>query len=273
MVAATHTGVPRLAARLTALIALATLAACATPGPNHPPDQPFDPYEQSNRKVHEFNVGLDKVVVRPAAKGYGAVVPDDIENAIARFATNLSLPGDVVNNILQLNMRAAFEDTARFAVNSTVGLGGLFDPATEMNMPAGSGTGFDETLDVWGVPQGAYVELPVFGPSTQRGTVGLVFDFLTNPFLYILDEPENYIAAGVSILPVLTRRDRNSDTIDALLYESADSYAAVRSIYLQNLRFGLGVDPGEGYTDPYDSPYARELAAGDGSESGGASDE
>lgn len=241
-------------ARALALTGLALLAACASPGPDHPPGAPFDPYEAQNRKVHAFNRGLDRKLVRPVAHGYSAVVPDDIETVVSRAAFNLTLPGDVVNNALQLNMRRAIEDTARFVVNSTIGLAGLFDPATEFGMPKASRTGFGETLHVWGASEGAYVELPVFGPKTERDAWALPFDLLTNPLVYVLPTEADYAASGIGLSAGLTQRTRRGEMIDSVLYESADSYAQTRSLYLQNRRFQLGDTGSRDYLDPYDDP-------------------
>ncbi|GGO55668.1 phospholipid-binding lipoprotein MlaA [Roseovarius pacificus] len=234
------------------------VGACATPGPGHPPTEPFDPYEKQNRKVHEFNRSLDRAIIRPAGKGYSNFLPDDIETLIGRFAFNLSLPASVVNNILQGNGKGATEDTYRFLVNSTVGLGGFFDPATEMGMPEPTDTDFGETLYVWGVPEGGYLELPVLGPATERSTWGKVVDLFTNPLSYALESPENYLGTVASVSAKLSDRGRYSDAIDSILYESADSYAQARSLYLQNRRFELGGDSAGGgaYLDPYDDPYS-----------------
>ncbi|MDT8329144.1 MAG: VacJ family lipoprotein [Roseovarius sp.] len=230
------------------------LAACADPGPSYNPETPFDPYERQNRAVHNFNTGLDRAVVRPVASGYTDVVPDDIENAIVRFSVNLSLPSDIINNMLQLNMRSAFEDAARLAVNTTVGLGGLFDPASEMGMKAGSNTDFGETLHVWGAREGAYVELPVLGPSTERDTWGMAVDLFTNPLTYLLNPPESLAGTAAGVSAGLSKREKFGDTIDSILYESADSYAQSRSLYLQNRRFELGGTSGNTYIDPYGVP-------------------
>lgn len=244
---------------LVMLVLAIGLTACAKAPANLPPDQPFDPYEAQNRKVHEFNRSLDRAVVRPAGKGYSNFLPDDIEDAIGRFAFNLSIPGAVVNNILQGNMKGATEDTYRFLVNSTIGLGGFFDTASELNMPEATDTDFGETLHVWGVREGAYVELPVLGPSTERDTWGMVVDLFTNPLTYVLDSPENYYGTAASVSSGLSNRGRFSDTIDSVLYESADSYAQARSLYLQNRRFELGIGAGDDYLDPYDDPYGAVL--------------
>lgn len=248
-----HTLSLRSVARFVGFGALALAAACAQPDPSTTTRDAFDPYEDQNRAVHQFNRGLDRALVRPVAKGYSSSIPDDIETSIVRFSENLSLPSDVVNNALQLNMRRAIQDTARFVVNSTVGLGGLFDPASEMGMPAASDTDFGETLHVWGGREGAYVELPVLGPSTERDTWGIAVDLFTNPISYVFDRPESLVGTGAGVAAGLSKRDRFSETIDAILYESADSYAQSRSIYLQNRRFELGGTEGSNYTDPYDS--------------------
>ncbi|MAU52828.1 MAG: VacJ lipoprotein [Roseovarius sp.] len=211
--------------------------------------------------MHEFNRGFDRSLLRPVAKGYAAAVPDDIETVIVRFSENLSLPADVVNNMLQLNMRAAIQDTARFVVNTTVGLGGFFDPASEMGMMAPSNTDFGQTLHVWGAREGAFIELPLLGPSTVRDTYGTFFDLFTNPLTYVIDPPESLAGTAAGVASGLSRRDKFSETIDQILYQSADSYALSRSIYLQNRRFQLGGTSGETYTDPYDALPAGASSA------------
>lgn len=237
------------------LVGALLVSACASPGPGHQAGTPFDPYEERNRKIHAFNKSVDRNLYRPAGKGYSDFLPDDPETAIGRFAYNLSIPSDVVNNVLQLNMRGAFQDTARFLVNSTVGMFGFFDPATELNMAQPTDTNFGETLHVWGVKEGAYVELPFLGPSTERDTAGMVVDIFTNPITYILAYPNNLYGTGAAISAGVAKRGRYADAIDSILYESADSYAASRSLYLQNRRFKLGQGDEDTYLDPYDDPY------------------
>lgn len=233
---------------------LVGLAACAKPPAGLPTDAVFDPFENGNRNVHEFNRTIDRSIVRPTGLGYSAFLPDDIEDMISRFAFNLSIPGSVVNSILQGNMRGATEDTYRFLVNSTIGLGGVFDVATDLKMPDATNADFGETLHVWGVREGAYLELPLLGPSTQRDTAGLIVDIILDPLNYLLDSPENYIGTVASASAGLAARGRFSDTIDSVLYESADSYAQAQSIYLQNRRFELGDGSDGAYSDPYDDP-------------------
>ncbi|WP_120500237.1 VacJ family lipoprotein [Roseovarius sp. EL26] len=238
-----------------ALISVSLLTACASPGADHVAGAPFDPYEERNRQIHAFNKSVDRNLYRPAGKGYSDFLPDDPETAIGRFAFNLAIPSDIVNNILQLNMRGAFQDTGRFLVNSTVGLAGFFDPATELNMAQPTNTNFGETLHVWGVKQGAYVELPFLGPSTERDTAGMIVDIFTNPITYLLAYPNNLYGTGAALSANVARRGRYADAIDSILYESADSYAASRSLYLQNRQYTLGQEGEGAYLDPYDDPY------------------
>lgn len=232
--------------------AIVLLSACATPDRDVTRGAPFDPYEESNRKNHAFNKSLDRNVLRPAARGYSAFVADDVETAVSRFSENLSLPRSIVNNILQGNGLGATTDTYRFVVNSTLGLGGFFDPATELEMPENTDADFGETLYVWGVKEGPYIELPFLGPATGRDTIGSVVDLFTDPVSYVVPTPERFYGTAASVSSGLTARGRFSDTIDSVLYDSADSYVAARSIYLQRRRAKLGNGSDPAYLDPYD---------------------
>lgn len=241
-----------------AFLAAATLSACATSqDPATRTDGINDPYERQNREIHEFNKNLDATIVRPLSKAY-AVVPVEARNSVNNFSDNLSMPGVAINSLLQGDFRGVGLATSRFVLNTTVGIVGFFDPASEVGI-ADVDTDFGETLAVWGVGEGAFIELPFFGPSTQRDAVGLVTDFFTNPLTFAtLDEsPERYIPPTARGLAVLNDRDRLSTTIDAILYDSADSYAQSRSIYLQNRRFRVegaeanDIDPFQDDIDPF----------------------
>ncbi len=223
-----------------ALILAAFAAGCATQDPvARASGEVFDPYERTNRGIHAFNRGVDRLAFRPASKGYVAIVPAPMVTSFSHFAENLSMPGQMVNALLQGDLKMAGNAFSRFVINSTVGFAGLADPASEFNVPAVD-TDFGETLHAWGVGEGAYVELPLLGPSTSRDAVGVAVDFFTNPLGYA----EQNTAENISIYAEIVRRmgDRGnySDTIDSILYESADSYAQSRLIYLQNRRFELG---------------------------------
>lgn len=221
-----------------------------------------DPNEARNRDIHEFNRGVDRALLRPTANAYSSLLPEPVERGISNFATNLDAPGDVVNNILQLRLGMAAENTLRFAINSTVGIGGLFDPATALGV-AGKPTDFGETLHVWGAPEGKYSEVPFMGPTTDRDLVGVIVDVAANPVRLALPQPESYYATGAKVASRLSDRARYSETFDSVLYDSADSYAQTRLLYLQNRRFALGGAAGEadgGFEDPYsdfEDPYAE----------------
>lgn len=244
--------VRRQGARLAALALAAATAACtATPeGQVSRSGDVFDPYERSNRGIHEFNRDIDRLFIRPAATGYSSILPDEIEDGVNNFSENLAMPSVFVNAVLQGDLRTAGLATSRFLLNSTIGLGGFFDAATEFGI-AEAEADFGETLHVWGMPEGAFIELPVLGPSTERDVAGKIVDLFTNPLSYSLPDPEKYYGTAASALSRLSDRGRYSDTVDQILYESADSYAQSRLIYLQNRRFELEGGAGDSYVDPY----------------------
>lgn len=228
-----------------------SLAACTASGPSSvQPDGINDPYEAQNRRVHAFNRGLDRAIVRPAAIGYSTVLPDEIEDSIGNFARNLGEPSVVVNSLLQGDFEGAGISTVRFVTNSILGIFGLFDVATDFKLPQHD-TDFGETLYVWGVGEGAYLELPVLGPSTARNATGKLVDLFTNPLSYTVDSPEQYYGTVAGAASGLSRRGRFSDTVDSILYESADSYAQARLIWLQNRRFELGDAGAAAEIDPF----------------------
>jgi phospholipid-binding lipoprotein MlaA len=240
---------------LASVLGLSVVSGCATPDAAQlASGEPFDPYEASNRGVHSFNLAVDRTVFRPASKGYTNLIPDPIEDSFNNFAENLSAPGDVANFLAQGNVREAGISLGRFLLNTTVGFLGLANPASDFGIPEAR-TDFGETLYVWGVPEGAYVELPIFGPSTQRDAVGIFVDFFTNPITFAPQNPTQNIGIYAGLLERLSDRGRFSDTIDAVLYESADSYAVARVIFLQNRRFELEGGRGDSYVDPYSDDY------------------
>ena len=234
---------------VTALFSAGVLSGCASRTPEQKASgEIFDPYENTNRAIHSFNVGLDKALFRPASKGYVAIVPEPIVDSFNHFADNLSMPSVMVDSLLQGRFKQAGIALARFSINSTVGFLGLADPASDFEIPEVD-TDFGETLHVWGFDEGAYVELPFYGPSTARDAVGVVVNLFTNPLDYA-DAPPKNIGLYAQVVKRMGDRGRYSDSVDAVLYESADSYAQSRSIYLQNRRFELEGDN----TDLYISP-------------------
>ena len=229
------------------IVAMFCLASC---GPAPATSGISDPHEVQNRAVHQFNLALDKNILRPIATTANDVVPDPVEQGVVNFAGNLELPGTVVNNVLQLRFGKAIENTVRFAINTTIGIGGLFDPATAAGV-LGKPTDFGETLHIWGVTEGNYFELPFFGPSTDRDALGKVVDFALDPLKHVL--PKNSrLPLIAKVAAKISERGRYSETVDSILYDSADGYAQARLLYLQNRRFELGmVPPDESFEDPY----------------------
>jgi len=210
-----------------------------------------DPFERLNRSSHAFNKGLDRNILSPLSKTYTDVVPDPMEDSVTNFARNLSLPGKVVNNVLQLDLSSAARNTARFALNSTVGLAGLFDPSQKIGLVE-KNTDFGETLQGWGVAEGAYLELPLFGPSNMRdGLARFVDMLLLDPAGQILKPPVSEYRTASTMGALLQTRQIYGAQIDEVLYGSADSYAQSRLVYLQSRRFELRDIANDDYIDPY----------------------
>ncbi|MEE9388145.1 MAG: VacJ family lipoprotein [Paracoccaceae bacterium] len=234
--------------RALALSAFLALSACASADVS---GGIFDPYEVQNRKIHDFNRGVDTALLRPASTTYGGILPEPVRQGVGNFAGNLSIPGAVVNDLLQLNIEDALHNTARFLVNTTIGLGGIFDPAQAAGIEPRDAD-FGETMHVWGINEGAYIEVPFVGPSTARDTVGMVVDLIIDPVNTLLPTPERYVAPVASMASTVGDRYRYQGTVDSILYESADSYAQSRLLYLDNRRFTLGKAGDEPDEDDYD---------------------
>jgi phospholipid-binding lipoprotein MlaA len=244
---------------LSGLLLAALVASCG-PAAMPPGDSIVDADEAQNRAVHEFNVSLDRAVFGTASREFGAAVPEPIRQGIDNFASNLSHPSYVLNNILQLRLGQASQNTLRFIVNSTIGLGGIFDPATALGV-AEQETDFGETLYIYGLPEGDFVMLPILGPSTTRDTLGTVLNIAIDPLRNVLPTTESRYVFVLEAADGLSDRAELGDSIDSVLYESADSYAQLRSIYLQNRRFELsegatGAEIGGAGDDIYADPYA-----------------
>lgn len=235
-----------------ALLCVTVLAACASG--TVPSDHINDPFEDVNRSVHEFNKLVDAVALRPVSAVYGATIPKDIRDIVDNGGNNLALPGQVINHTLQGNLAVAIQTTARFLINSTIGIGGLFDPASEMGLFE-KDTDFGETLGLWGFAEGPYVELPFLGASTVRGTIGTVVDFGIDPMKYVLPSPEREYLFLLKGVDLIGDRHKYSDLVDVLLYETTDSYASQRLTYLQNKRRAL---EGETVIEDLEDPYAFE---------------
>lgn len=236
--------------RAAALVAVAlSIAACAAPPPQPIPLN--DPFEQQNRAVHDFNKSFDSALVRPVAMIFGEGAPGPIPAALDRAAKNLRQPRSAINMVLQGRVEDTVHTVLRFAINSTIGIGGIFDPATAMGLDRRTAD-FGQTLHVWGVPEGDFIELPIASASTARDTVGIAVDFIIDPIGWVVPEPWNWVGRGINVLSRVSDRARFARLIDSILYESADSYAQSRLIYLQTRRFELGQEADDDdFLDPY----------------------
>ncbi|WP_417724489.1 VacJ family lipoprotein [Salipiger sp.] len=224
---------------LAGVVILGCLSACAVPGPGDAPDGIYDPQEPANRRVHAFNKSVDRALGGGGGGSGLGSLPEPVKAGVGNVADTLSLPNTVVNQILQARIGRATRNTLRFAVNATVGVAGLFDVAGALGLPEDD-SDFGETLHVWGLPEGAYMELPVLGPSTERDAVGKVADLFLDPLRYVIPTPERYYGTAVKVADKAIGRSAIGGTVDSVLYGSADSYAQLRVIYLQNRRFELG---------------------------------
>lgn len=200
------------------------------------PEEINDPLEGFNRAVFFVNDGLDSILIRPIAYVYGNLVPPFVKRLVSNFFGNLNEPVVFANDLLQLEFEDAGTVAARFLVNSTVGLAGLFDVASEIGLPPHEAD-FGQTLHAYGVGPGPYLVLPLLGPSNLRDSAGLAVDTLLNPFTWLLEREENLtIAAGQG----LVRREELLAALDALRESSVDYYAALRSLYYQDRAVTLG---------------------------------
>ena len=221
------------AARLI-LVATAglTLAACATPRAGRDSLAP-DPWEKTNRSIYAFNRGVDKAVVTPATKAYRAVLPQAAQRGIRNVFNLATQPLSFVNALLQGKPKQAMRTAGRFAINATIGVGGLADHATDMGVPD-EPEDFGQTLAVWGMKSGPYVMLPVFGPSSLRDALGFGLDQVADPYqIELAKQTDFYAYYGIRGVSLLDTRSFLMDTADSLLRGSADEYATVRSAYLQ----------------------------------------
>ncbi|MEM7505177.1 MAG: VacJ family lipoprotein [Pseudomonadota bacterium] len=213
----------------------ATLGACSSPGPGAPIAE-RDPYENTNRFFHNANIKLDENVLRPAAQGYDFITPELFQHMLGNAYSHINTVGDFANYVFQGDVDAALVALGRFTVNTILGAGGLLDPATEFDLPK-EDTDFGVTLGKYGTGEGAYLVLPLLGPSTTRDALGGVVDRGLDPRTYVgifVDGTVVDIALPSSqALEVVDARSRNADLIDDILYNSADSYISLRSIYLQ----------------------------------------
>jgi len=190
----------------------------------------LDPWQGFNRPVYRFNRGFDRLIFRPIAKVYDKVTPSLAKKGVNNFFDNLQEPVVTLNLLLQGRPKAALQSFGRFVTNSTLGLGGIFDPATEARFPRHRGD-FGQTFGRWGWKQSRYVVLPLFGPATLRDGLGKGVNTRVSPIDWLAREE----GAEYSLLYGIDARARALSS-ESLLDGAADEYLLVRDAYLQNRR-------------------------------------
>jgi phospholipid-binding lipoprotein MlaA len=195
-----------------------------------------DPLEPMNRVVFAFNLQIDKYALEPLAKGYRAVIPEFGREMVRNFFHNLKSPVIFVNDLLQLEPQRAWETATRFLINSTVGIGGLFDLAPIEAHDEDLG----QTFARWGAGEGAYIVLPILGPTNFRDLTGMVGDRFFDPFSYVNDtnQAQNTFY-GRTVVEGVDDRSRNIETLDDLERNSFDLYSTFRSLYRQQREFEI----------------------------------
>lgn len=236
---------------LLTLLSAVWLSGCASIQPQalYEDEEPVypDPLEGFNRAMYAFNDGVDKVLLRPVSTGYKAVVPQPARTGVSNFFNNLAYPIVIINTFLQGKFAQGAEDLQRFIYNSTFGLAGLLDVSTPMGLTAHN-EDFGQTLGYWGVGGGAYIVLPLLGPSTLRDTVGLIPDYYADA-LYHYDDVSTRNA--LIALRVIDRRSRLL-TASRIVDDQLDPYAFVRDAYLQRRESLVNDQPPQKKGSPFE---------------------
>lgn len=219
------------------------LSGCIHKGPN-----PVDPYESFNRKVHNFNMAFDATVLKPPTKLYVAVVPGVVRKGVNNAFNNLDMLPSIANDLLQAEGKWAIKDSWRFAINSTLGVAGIFDVAEKFGLPPHYND-LGLTLAKWGDKKSPYIVLPFLGPSTIRDGYGWLFQFaLWTPYVYINDDA---LVFGLIGLRYLDLRSQLMDS-ERLMNEALDKYSFIRDAYLQHRNYliaGTEQDNGSMYVE------------------------
>ena len=211
---------------LLAIIMISMLSACASQASK-------DPLEGLNRGVYKFNDIADKAVAKPVAKAYKYITPTPIRTGVSNFFANLGTFGSVFNNLLQFKIGNAMSEAGRFVINSTVGLAGFIDVASMDNIPVHK-EDFGQTLGTWGLGQGAYLVLPILGPSSLRDTTGFVVDTVAFDLVTYQHNIGNIATSNVLRgTSLINTRASLLDASDILDEAALDPYAFMRDAYLQ----------------------------------------
>lgn len=227
-------------ARLLLATLVLALAAC---GGRVPPAGANDPFEAANRAQFDANLRL-------MGGGETAPRPSPLRRRLINLGDTLGLPSTIANDLLQFRPHHAVENSLRLALNATIGLGGLFDPASRIGVH-GRHSDFGETLHRWGIEEGAYLVLPVLGPSNQRDAMGMIVDLAIDPLRIALPSRDFGWSMAVRAGGRLASAIENADLLDANVIATADPYAQARLLYQQTRRYHLGIASEDDVIDPY----------------------
>ena len=197
----------------------------------------YDPWEKLNRRTHRFNNAIDRTIARPLARSYVTVVPRPVRLGVSNFFSNLGEPITTLNSLLQGKPKQAAQSFGRFLLNSTAGIGGIFDPASDAKLPR-KNEDFGQTLGVWGWKRSRYLELPLFGPRTIRDVFGLIGD---SPLSPIRQVEYDRIRLGLQGLQLVNVRAQLL-SVDALREGAVDEYALFRDSWLQRRNYQISED-------------------------------
>ena len=220
------------AIHLSLLLIISISSACNTSHLANTSSNPYDPFEETNRKIHAFNKHVDETTLKPAANIYGQAIPRPLRLGTANFYENLQEPRRFVNHLGQAEFIKATSDVTRFAINTSIGVFGVFDVASRLSLFSDD-TDFDETFAYWGLPIGPYMELPFVGPSSVRGSLSMLANYTLNPMSLLSGPAEGASLITFGALDILNKRYEYGTMVDTILYNSLDSYYSARSTYLQ----------------------------------------
>lgn len=241
----------RFALTIILLSVSLTLAACADL-PKSPEERAEakltnDPLEPMNRTIFDVNDFLDRLLIRPIAELYRVTIPPGLRDRLGNVVSNMREPVIFANNLLQGRLGNAGTTLERFGLNTTLGIGGMWDVATGWSLQQQTGD-FGQTLSSWGIKEGPYLVLPLFGPSNFRDAIGLGVDSLISPWGYIAEAGGTGTANRFNAIYLgtdgIVRREQNIEPLDALREGSLDFYAQMRSVYRQyrDKQLGTGSD-------------------------------
>jgi phospholipid-binding lipoprotein MlaA len=216
-----------LITKFTTLTSVIILASCIQKGPN-----PEDPYESINRKTYQFNTIIDAIFIKPPARLYKAIVPTPIRTGVNNFYNNITLIPTIANDLLQAEWHHAENDMGRLLVNSSIGIGGLIDVASQVNIPLHNND-LGLTFARWGDKKSPYIVIPLLGPSTIRDGMGVLFEYpLMTPYPLIHNDTLLYSLLGLHYIDLRAQFLNTEQLID----DAFDKYSFVRDAYLQHRR-------------------------------------